>query len=62
MIHYNDTCNLLIILKPTAVFETIIIPEEYNLLLAQEELESNDASEYLLKDIGVYLFKKGDDQ
>lgn len=62
MIHYNDTCNLLIIFKPTAIFETIIIPEEYNLLLAQEELESNDASEYLLKDIGVYLFKKGDDQ
>ena len=61
MIHYNDTCNLLIIFKPTNVFETIIIPEEYNLLLAQEELESNDISEYLLKDIGVYVFKKGDD-
>jgi hypothetical protein len=49
------------VFKPTSIEETIIIPEEYQLLLASEELESKDGSEYCLKEIGTYIFRKGDE-
>ena len=61
LVHYNDTCNLLLVFKPSSVEETIIIPEEYQLLLASKEVESKDSSEYCLKEIGTYIFRKGDD-
>jgi pullulanase len=60
MVHYNDECNLLIVFKPTKKTEEIIIPEEYKLLLSSAELDI-DNNEYLLKEIGTYIFKKGDE-
>jgi len=59
MMHYNDVCNLLIVFKPQTVEETIIIPEEYSLILATDSIKNNDNQEYVLKQIGTYVFKKG---
>ena len=59
MVHLNTTCNMLIVFKPTIQEETIIIPDEYNLLLSStEDYEVDDKYEYVLKDIGTYIFKK----
>ncbi len=59
MVHYNDTCDLLIIFKPSVVEETVIIPEEYEVFLTSTgNYEIKPESEYLLKDIGTYIFKK----
>jgi len=59
MMHYNDVCNLLIIFKPQNIEETIIIPEEYSLFLATDTIEESDNQEYVLTQIGTYVFKKG---
>lgn len=61
MMHYNDVCNLLIVFKPTNHKETIIIPEEYRVLLTSAEIESIEESDYTLNKIGTYIFKKGDE-
>ncbi|MBN2877942.1 MAG: type I pullulanase [Bacilli bacterium] len=59
MMHYNAKCNILIIFKPLDSEETIIIPDEYNVLLtSSEEYEVEDRNEYILKDIGTYIFIK----
>jgi len=59
MVHLNTICNMLIVFKPTMQEETIIIPDEYNLLLSStEDYEVDDKYEYVLKDIGTYIFKK----
>jgi pullulanase len=59
MVHYNNECNLLVIFKPSSVLETVIIPDEYKIVLAStEEFEVKPDSEYELKDIGTYIFKK----
>jgi pullulanase len=61
LVHYNDTCNLLLVFKPTDIEETIIIPEEYNLLISSSPTLVKETSEYNLKAIGTYIFKKGDE-
>ncbi len=61
MVHYNDVCNLLIVFKPSNEEETIIIPEEYQVLLTSAKIESIDESDYTLTKIGTYIFKKGDE-
>jgi len=61
LVHYNDTCNLLIVFKPTNIEETIIIPEEYNILVSSTKIVPIENCEYKLKEIGTYIFKKGDD-
>jgi pullulanase len=61
MMHFNDTCNLLLIFKPNDNQETIIIPEEYQLLISSEAFETIDTSQYQLDQIGTYIFKKGDE-
>lgn len=61
MVHYNETCNLLLVFKPTSIKETIIIPEEYQLLLASEDVGQGENSEYYLQEIGTYIFKKGEE-
>lgn len=61
MVHYNDVCNLLIVFKPTNEEETIIIPEEYQVLLTSAEIDNIDESDYTLTRIGTYIFKKGDE-
>ncbi|MDT8336295.1 MAG: type I pullulanase [Candidatus Izemoplasmatales bacterium] len=61
MVHFNDTCNLLLIFKPNDNQETIIIPEEYQLLISSEKFETIDTSQYQLNQIGTYIFKKGDE-
>ncbi len=59
MMHYNSEYNILIIFKPLETKEKIIIPEEYSLLLSSsEEYEVEDRQEYILKDIGTYIFLK----
>lgn len=61
LVHYNDTCNLLLVFKPTDIEETIIIPEEYSLLISSSPTLVKETSEYNLKAIGTYIFKKGDE-
>ncbi|HOO43983.1 MAG TPA: hypothetical protein PKU69_02830, partial [Bacillota bacterium] len=59
MIHYNSKCNLLIIFKPNNQEETVIIPDEYRLYLSStENYEVEENYEYILKDIGTYIFIK----
>ncbi|MBI9009457.1 MAG: type I pullulanase [Tenericutes bacterium] len=59
MLHLNTSCNMLIIFKPTTQEETIIIPDEYELLLSStESYEVEDKNTYALSEIGTYIFKK----
>ncbi len=59
MVHYSNGCSLLLVFKPTNITETVIIPEEYKVLLAStDKYEVKPDSEYELKDIGTYIFKK----
>ncbi len=59
MIHYNNKCNILLIFKPLMMEETVIIPDEYQMVLSSsEEYEVEDRYEYILKDIGTYIFVK----
>ncbi|MFA7076457.1 MAG: type I pullulanase, partial [Candidatus Izemoplasmatales bacterium] len=60
-VHYNDTCNLLLVFKPVETLETIIIPDEYELLIASSNVEIVDKGQYRIKEIGTYIFKKGDE-
>jgi pullulanase len=57
MVHLNNACNMLIVFKPNTQEETIIIPDEYDLLLSSTETFEVD-DDYVLKDIGTYIFKK----
>lgn len=59
MIHYSNGCSLLLVFKPTDIEETVIIPEEYKIILASsDKFEAKPDSEYELKDIGTYIFKR----
>jgi pullulanase len=59
MMHYNQKCNMLIVFKPTDQTETVIIPEGYDIILATtENYEVEDRYEYILKDIGTYIYRK----
>ena len=59
MVHLNTACNLIIVFKPNMQEETIVLPDGYELLLSStESIEVEDQCEYLLKDIGTYIFKK----
>ncbi len=59
MVHYNDECNLLVIFKPSELSETVIIPDEYSMLLSStENYKENPDGEYEFKEIGTYIFKK----
>jgi pullulanase len=62
IVHFNDTCNLLIVFKPNDTLETIIIPEEYELILQSTDIESSDENEFSLNQIGTFIFKKGEEQ
>lgn len=59
MVHFNESCNLLIIFKPKSIKETIIIPEEYDLTITSENVIQNDNGEFHLDKIGTYIFQKG---
>ncbi len=59
MMHYNSKCNMLIVFKPNQIEETIIIPDDYDMYLtSSEEYEVEDNYEYILKDVGTYIFWK----
>lgn len=59
MMHYNSKCNLLIVFKPLADQESVIVPDEYKVLYASSDTyEIEDKEEYILKDIGTYIFIK----
>ena len=59
MLHYNAKCNVLVIYKASIIEETIIIPDEYSLILSSTEYyEIEDRNQYILKDIGTYIFIK----
>ncbi len=59
MIHYNNKCNIILIFKPLLKREMILLPEEYVLLKAStDKFEVEDKYEYILKDIGTYIFIK----
>ncbi|MBN2541094.1 MAG: type I pullulanase [Bacilli bacterium] len=59
MVHYNNKCNILLVFKPLALEETVIIPDEYEIFLSStEQYEVEDRYEYILKDIGTYIFVK----
>ena len=59
MIHYNNRCNILLIFKPLLKREMILLPEGYVLLKAStNKFEVEDKYEYILKDIGTYIFIK----
>lgn len=59
MLHYNDCCNLIIIFKPTADEETIVIPEGYKLLLSStDKAKASEDDTYELADIGTWIFQK----
>ena len=59
MMHFNSKCNILIIFKPNTQKETVIVPDEYDLLEAtSEKYEVEDKHQYILKDIGAYIFWK----
>jgi len=55
----TNSTNFLIIFKPTAKPETIVIPEHYQLILASSNtVQKVDDEEYELQDIGTYVFQK----
>lgn len=59
MIHYNSKCNILVIFKPLLESETVIIPDEYKLVLSSSQnYQVEDSNEYILNDIGTYIFIK----
>ncbi|XMB71904.1 type I pullulanase [Mycoplasmatota bacterium WC30] len=59
MMHYNSKCNILIVFKPNKIQETIIIPDDYDVyIMSSEEYEVEDNYEYILKDVGTYVFWK----
>ena len=59
MMHYNSKCNILVIFKPNTIVEIINIPDEYRLLLAtSDNFETEETYQYILKDIGAYIFWK----
>jgi len=59
MIHYNNKCNILLIFKPLLKREMILLPEGYVLLkTSTDRFEALDKYEYILKDIGTYIFIK----
>ena len=59
MMHYNQKCNILVVFKPVSQEETVIIPDGYDMILkTTENYEVEDRYEYILKDIGVYIFRK----
>lgn len=51
--------DLLIVFKPKDIQESIIIPNDYKLLLASEDTYIvEDFTNYILSDLGTYVFKK----
>ncbi|HOP57385.1 MAG TPA: type I pullulanase [Bacillota bacterium] len=59
MVHYNGECNLIIVFKPLADEEFVVIPEEYRLLLSSvgKKDEPEDGAR-LFKNIGTWIFTK----
>ena len=59
MMHFNQKCDLLVMFKPLAESEIVIVPEGYSIALAtNENYKLEDNSEYILEDIGTYIFRK----
>lgn len=63
MMHLNNTENIIIIFKPTAKEETIVIPENYQLVLSStDKVKEVDETTYVINDISSVIFVKGSEK
>jgi len=59
MIHFNSDNNMLIVFKPNTQPEKVIIPDDYELIITStESYKVEDKYDYVLNEIGTYIFKK----